>query len=426
MRNNKLNNLLHYLPYALAVLPVLIFRNFTFDIEMQYLNIADEALSNGTIFAFTNQGIPYADKPPLYLWIVMLGKLIFGNHNMLFLGMFSFIPALVILYIMDKWVKTFLSGSERLLGQLMLITSGYFICAALVLRMDMLMCMFIVLSLYTFFRMYSGEGKRRDSIMFPIFLFMAFFSKGPIGIIIPIVSTIVFLIIKGEIKLVKRYWGWKTFVILLTLCGIWFAGVYAEGGAQYIDNLLFNRTFNLEGDSFYHKEPIYFYLMTVWYSLAPWSLLYAGILIMGLKTKLVTTDIERFFLVVILTTFVTLSLISSKLEVYMLPAFPFVTYLAVLWIAKFKWQRWMRPLVGLPACIFSLALPAVIAAQILTGTIQLLTVIVLFLAALILSIAGIFAIRFLINNNINQAIKTIGLGLLLAIFTLSFTILPIL
>jgi 4-amino-4-deoxy-L-arabinose transferase-like glycosyltransferase len=418
------NEALRYGLYVLAVLPIFIFRDFTLDNELRYLSIADEALSNGSIFTFTNHGIPYADKPPLYLWIVMLGKLIFGNHNMLFLGIFSFVPALVVLYTMDKWVKSFLSDSELLIGQLMLITSGYFIGTALVLRMDMLMCMFIVLSLYIFFRMYSGAGKRWDSILFPFFVFMALFSKGPIGIIIPIVSTTVFLIVKGEIKSIRRYWGWKTLVVLLILCGIWFTGVYAEGGSQYLDNLLFNQTFNRAVDSFHHKEPIYYYLKTIWYSLAPWSLLYAGILIMGIKKKMGTTDLERFFLVVVLSTFATLSLISSKLDVYMLPVFPFVTYLALLWLAKFKWQRWMRPLVGIPACIFCLALPAVIVAQMLTGTIDLLTVMIIFLAASILSLSGIFAIKYLISRNINRAIKTMCVGLLLTIFTLSLTIPP--
>ncbi len=418
------SEVLKYALYVLAVLPVFIFRDFTLDNELRYLSIADEALSNGSIFTFTNHGIIYAEKPPLYIWIAMLGKLIFGNHNMLFLAIFSFIPALVILFIMDKWVKNVLSESERVLGQLLLITSGYFIGTALVLRMDMLMCMFIVLALYTFFRMYIGKGKPRDSWLFPIFVFMALFTKGLMGIIVPLVSIIVFLILKKGLKTIGRYWGWKTLVVLLALCGVWFAGVYAEGGSQYLDNLLYHQTVNRAVNSFHHKEPIYYYLKTIWYSLAPWSLLYIGILIMGLKKKLVTTDMERFFLVVILSTFVTLSLISSKLEVDLLPAFPFITYLTVLWLSKFKSQRWMLPLVGIPACIFCLALPAVIVAQMLTGTTQLLTVMIIFLAALILSIAGILAIKYLINSNINRAIKTMCVGLLISIFILSFTILP--
>ena len=60
-----------FLPFLLllAVLPVLIFRDYTPSNELRYLSIVDEALRNGDIFTFTNHGIQYADKPPLYLWI---------------------------------------------------------------------------------------------------------------------------------------------------------------------------------------------------------------------------------------------------------------------------------------------------------------------------------------------------------------------
>lgn len=71
-----------YIAVLIAVLPIIILRDYTPDNELRYLSIADEALSNGNIFAFYNQGIPYADKPPLYIWIVMLGKIIFGTHRM--------------------------------------------------------------------------------------------------------------------------------------------------------------------------------------------------------------------------------------------------------------------------------------------------------------------------------------------------------
>ena len=54
-----------FLPFLLllAVLPVLIFRDYTPSNELRYLSIVDEALRNGDIFTFTNHGIQYADKP---------------------------------------------------------------------------------------------------------------------------------------------------------------------------------------------------------------------------------------------------------------------------------------------------------------------------------------------------------------------------
>ena len=72
----------------LSVIPLILFRDYTPSNELRYLNIADEAIANGNFFAFYDHGIPYADKPPLYLWIVMLGKVLFGEHIMLFLALF--------------------------------------------------------------------------------------------------------------------------------------------------------------------------------------------------------------------------------------------------------------------------------------------------------------------------------------------------
>ena len=134
----------------ICLLPAMLMRDFTPSNELRYLSIADEAIANGNIFAFYNHGLPYADKPPLYLWIVALCKLFFGQHSVLALSIFSLIPAFVIVWLMDKWVMSDASSSDRMAMAMMLITSVMFLGTAVVLRMDMLMCMFIVLALFTF------------------------------------------------------------------------------------------------------------------------------------------------------------------------------------------------------------------------------------------------------------------------------------
>lgn len=409
---------LRYILYSLAVLPIFIFRDFTLDNELRYLSIADEALRNGSVFTFTNHGIMYADKPPLYLWIVMLGKLLLGFHSLLFLGLFSFLPALVIVYVMGQWVKNILSQNERLIAELLLLTSGFFIGTAIVLRMDMLMSMFIVLSLYTFFRMYNGTAKRWDTLLFPLFIFMAIFSKGPLGIIIPLISTAVFLFIKHELKSMGRYWGWKTMAILLTFCGIWFAGVYAEGGSAFLKNLLFNQTVNRAVNSVYHQEPFYYYFTAMWYSLAPWSLLTIGIVIVGIKKKLASTDLELFFLVIAGSTLAILSVFSSKLAVYMLPTIPFLVYLSVLWLSKLGAPRWIYFLVIIPASLLCLALPGVI----LSHYFDLRSSPLILISALILTVTGIFTLKYMVNHQLNRGIITMSTGMLLAVFAVSFTI----
>ncbi|MCP3896164.1 MAG: dolichyl-phosphate-mannose--protein mannosyltransferase, partial [Bacteroides sp.] len=149
MRNNYLLSLF----ILLALLPVLIFRDYTPSNELRYLSIVDEALRSGHFLTFTNQGLPYADKPPLYFWLLIFSRWLLGGHYMWFLGLFSLVPALVVMGVMDRWVRGEVSADNRFTGRLMLMTCGLFLGLAIILRMDMLMCMFIVLSLYTFYRM---------------------------------------------------------------------------------------------------------------------------------------------------------------------------------------------------------------------------------------------------------------------------------
>lgn len=347
-----------------SLLPILLLRDFTPSNELRYLSIADEAIRNGNLFAFTNHGIPYADKPPLYLWIVMLGKVLFGKHCMLFLSLFSLIPAFVTVHVFDKWVTPYLKDGYRNMGQMMLLSCGLFLGMGVVLRMDMLMCMFIVLSLYTFYKMLRGEGNQKlNSFLFPVYVFLAIFSKGPVGIMVPLFSIIVFLAITGRIRTLGRYWGWKTWGILIALCALWFGLVYWDGGQAYLDNLLFHQTIDRAVDSFHHKRPFYYYLVSVWYSIFPWSLLVIGVVCVGIYRKLIYTDLQKLFLTVVVVTFVMLSVISSKLQVYLLPAFPFMVYLALLLLPEFKWNRWIAFSLAVPAVAFALIFPALIVAD---------------------------------------------------------------
>ncbi len=339
------------------MIPLFLLRDFTPDNELRYLSIADEALRNGTFFTFYNHGLAYADKPPLYLWIVMAGRLLFGTHSMLFLGLFSLLPALVILYVMDKWTAGVLNNNSRSLGLLMLMSSAYFLGSAVVVRMDMLMCMFIVLALHTFYKMYTGELNWRNRILFPVYVFLALFTKGPIGFLVPLLSVAFFLIVKREWKSFGRYWGWLTWGILIVLCGVWFGAVYAEGGDGYLHNLLFNQTVNRAVDAFHHKRPFYYYFVSVWYVAAPWSLLMAGILVIAIRQKLLQTDMEQLFLTVVVVTIGMLSLISSKVDVYLLPLLPFLIYLSVLLLQKMPQSVSLRVLLAVPVAVVILAVP---------------------------------------------------------------------
>lgn len=249
---------------AVCLLPMMAMRDFTPSNELRYLSIADEAIANGHLFAFYNHGIPYADKPPLYFWIVMLCRLLFGHHSCLALSMFSLIPAFAIVGIMDRWVMKGKSAMNRMSVAGMTLTCVMFLGTMVVLRMDMLMCLFIVLALWTFYRMYTGEGSRRqDSLTLPLWIFLALFTKGPVGLLMPPLAIAVFLAVKRDWKGFRKYLGLKTWGIIAALSAVWLTCVWLEGGPEYINNLLFKQTVGRAVNAFTHARPFWFYLVTL-------------------------------------------------------------------------------------------------------------------------------------------------------------------
>ena len=420
-RSSVMKNKYIYLIWFIALLPTMILRDYTPKNELRYLSIVDEALRNGNIFTFTNQGEIYADKPPLHFWMMMVGKLILGEHRMWYYSLLSFIPALIILIVMSKWTRREI-GANKTTPQLILITTGLFTGATLIVRMDMLMNMFIVLSLYTFYQMYKGENSKLNSFLFPVFVFLALFSKGALGFLIPFVSTSLFLLYKKRLSRFKMYWGWKSLLIILTACIIWFSGVYFEGGSEYLKNLLVHQTVERGIDSFHHKDPLYYYTISVWYSLAPWSLLAIGFIIVGLYKKLINTVLEQYFAIIIISTFILLSLISSKIEIYSLPMIPFFIYVSVMLFKKFDMQnRWVKLSIVFPAIILILAFPTIVYLSSIEE-IQYLTNPFIYAGAGVFTITGLLVIYILYKRRRTyRAITSLALGFLLAIFTVGWS-----
>ncbi len=338
---------------AVCLLPMMAMRDFTPSNELRYLSIADEAIANGHLFAFYNHGIPYADKPPLYFWIVMLCRLLFGHHSCLALSMFSLIPAFAIVGIMDRWVMKGKSAMNRMSVAGMTLTCVMFLGTMVVLRMDMLMCLFIVLALWTFYRMYTGEGSRRqDSLTLPLWIFLALFTKGPVGLLMPPLAIAVFLAVKRDWKGFRKYLGLKTWGIIAALSAVWLTCVWLEGGLEYINNLLFKQTVGRAVNAFTHARPFWFYLVTILWCLAPYTLLLIGSFMASLLPVRKAgaekvSNLEILFLCTIISTAAMLSSFSSKLPIYLVPVLPFCVYLFPTVLDRIGERGWMRWSVGI-------------------------------------------------------------------------------
>lgn len=414
------NKLYIYLLPLLALVPIFIFRDYTPDNELRYISIIEEALRDGSFFAFYNHGIAYADKPPLYFWLLMACRQMTGENIMLLLGLFTLIPCAVIFYVMNA--MSYGKENVKAAPVMMLATSVMFIGSAVVLRMDMMMVMFIVLALYQFFRIYNGTAGRWTGYFLALNIFMALFSKGPVGVLAPVVSIAVFLLSERKLKTFGRYLGWRQWGIIVGLCAVWFSCVALEGGYDYIHNLLFKQTVGRGINSFHHQEPFYYYLKTIWYAIAPWSLLCAVVIYKGFRQRIIQNDtLLKFYCVVAFSTFVMMSLISSKIDIYLLPIYPFLIYLTALLLNRIKIDPTIKIAAAIPALLFVLSpISLFFLGKLLPTTPP--NVWLIYLSITLLSLGGACSMILIFKNKLEKACVCIASSLLITIFTASFTV----
>jgi 4-amino-4-deoxy-L-arabinose transferase-like glycosyltransferase len=396
-----------YLFWLIALIPIFLMRDVAKGNELTYLSIAEQALRNGNFFAFYNHGAIYADKPPLYIWLVMLGERFWNGHCMIWMGLFSLIPSFLILHIMDKWTTPIIDKDYRSAGQWLLLTTGMFLSATIVIRMDMLMTLFIVLSLYTFYKMYTEGITRKRRVLLPLYIFLALFTKGPFGLLIPLLSIFFFLLIEKRGKEIKRYLGWTTWSILFGLSAIWLFMVYSEGGSVYLNNLLFHQTVGRAFGAFIHRNGFFYYFVTLPYSMAPWIILYIYVIWNGIQKKRLIFPLQRFFLTITTVTFILLSCVSSKIEIYLLPAYPFIVFLCASLMRES--EKDLGVFIGLiaPAFGYCLALPTMIFFKVQHLLLNWQTPF-MFAASAIVSLVGLVTVVQLIkdrNRSCNGAMK---------------------
>lgn len=403
---------LRYGLFLLLLIPPFIYRDYSPNNELMYIGTVEDAFRNQTWFTFYNHGEIYADKPPLYFWLLLCTRALTGSYPMWIIGLFSILPAIGVLAVMDKWVRAAHPEFPAAMANFMLMTTGFFLGSALVVRMDMLMTFFIVLSLYTFYRLYIACARPYERWMLPVYIFLAVFSKGPVGVLVPLVSMFFFLLWKKEVGKMGRYFGLGQWAVLLGLCAVWFTLVYLEGGSEYLCNILFKQTVGRGINSFHHKEPFYYYLQHMPLTFLPWTWLYFSVLLAGASKRMGGSDMERLFGVAIVSTLVMLSFISSKLDIYLLPVYPFMAYLTALWMSRVGDTWYVKVGIALPAVIFALAFPAAcfVLKKLPYGCDDLTLG---YVALLLMSGGGVGSLVYLWKKRIGKALISSSLGVLL-------------
>jgi 4-amino-4-deoxy-L-arabinose transferase-like glycosyltransferase len=292
---------------------------------------------------------PFLEEPPLYYGALALGFKIFGGASDKVVripsALFAFAGVMVAFFI-----ASFLFGPRvGLLSAIILATTGEYFKVAHWVIVDNTLTFFVLCAMGLFIAGYLSESNKKKFLCYVLLYLsciLAFFTKGFIGIVIPGLSILVFLIVERNLKEILNMRIWLGILIFIILVLPWFIALWHQGGTEYLNVFLLHNHLqrflpasmagSISGSASGHHHPFYFYITQFPSSFLPWSILLIPVLYHAFsKTGRVLGSQEKgrlFAKCWFFTGIIFLSLASTKRTLYLLPIFAPIAMLTALYM----------------------------------------------------------------------------------------------
>lgn len=338
---------------AALYLPATFYRDLHWEEEMKYVEVAKEMYDTGNWLVPHFGGNLYSHKPPFYFHFLNLSRFLAGSYSVTAMVMISLIPGILIAIVTFFWGSLNFNKRYGFLSALILMITFYFFALSITVRMDHLMGFFIISALFSFYLGYSSESERKDRFYYLVYLFMALaiWIKGPAGFLIPLVVISVFLLIQKDFSEFKNLQLKKGILIFIGVILLWLVPALIKGGKEYAYQLLVIQTFGRTVNSFAHQKAFYYYLTTFSFTFLPWSFFLYSAFIYCFKNRRKLPQFIKFLLSWFIVTFILFSLISGKLDIYLLPIYPAGSLLVVYLFKEISNQQASKYYIIIPAVI---------------------------------------------------------------------------
>ncbi len=263
----------------------------------------------------------YRTKPPMFYWAGLLASKALGKANEISIRLPSVLAgagAVFLTTLLGFWLYSPATGA---LAGWIAATSLQFSFLSTHARIDILFTFFILLAWTAFWKMmHDGDAKTRSrySWLAAMALGFAFLTKGPLGLIFPLLA----LFIYSRITLVEIPWP-RLILVPLTLTALWLIQGSIEGGEEFKAMIYRESVGRIIDDPSvsHHNRPFYFYFILIFYGFLPWSFFLPVVLWQGLRVH--RKNVRWFFpAVALVTLFIFLSFIPGKQSPYLVPVFP--------------------------------------------------------------------------------------------------------
>ncbi len=345
--------------------------------EPRYAEVSREMVNRGDWILMHRNGSLYTDKPPLFFWVIGLSSFLLGGMSPFSIrfpsALFGTLTVLLTFFI----GKRLYSSRAGFLSGFVLATTVQFAYLSTRGNIDTTLTFFITSSILCFLQWYQRcrEGKDLPEKMggVPFFgyyigMALATLAKGPVGFILPLGITLVFLLVQKEWRKIGGLRLLPGMALFVAITLAWYFPAILKGGIYYLNQTLLHHSFDRFAIGSSHIRPIYYYFYNFPADFLPWIIFLPAGMVYGFSRAMATKRKEFFFLMVwfvFIFGFFTLS--KGKRGLYFLPLFPAASLMVgKLWedLISFSLrhlrQEWiMVPLYGLTGVIFvaGVALP---------------------------------------------------------------------
>lgn len=296
--------------------------------ETKYTQVVREVRS-GSVLLPTLDGSPFTHKPPLHFWAVALLTLPFGIDSI-----WPFVLPSLISFALLAWLMGRIGGP---LASFVCASSLLMWGSAQTARMDVAFAALLALAAWYVERFFGGE---QTLVRAGVAAGFAFLVKGPMAPVIVVALLLIETVRRGRAAIPERAaWG-RFAAALLGIPLLWLVPAVLSGGEAFWREIFYRQTVGRAVGAWVHKSPPWFYLERAPLTLAPWFFVVVVAAIAAWKRNDVRAKFAASWILAVLVPY---TLLSSKLDVYMIAMLPAVALLVARFAAvEDGWTRWGR------------------------------------------------------------------------------------
>ena len=309
--------------------------------EPRYAEVAREMLESGDFVTSRCDYVRYLKKPPLLFWMTAASFALVGNTEFAarLPSALAGIGSAVVCYVL---ARSMFGGLAGLFAGGILATSLLQFALARVVRFDGPLTLLVSLALLLFWLGHQEPDPRRAGrvflAMYPV-LALAMLVKGPVGPGLVGLIVFIYLLATRNLRMIARMQLPLGLIIFAAIAAPWF--VLAEranpGAARFF--LLGENVSRFTTGAGGHPAPVWFYVPVLLVGMFPWTGLLPAAIWHGIRCRRDDEPRRDNAAILCLTwaavTVGFFSLSGSKVEAYVLPAWPALAALSGSVLARF-------------------------------------------------------------------------------------------